>query len=71
MSKEKRTPDQETIQLLMKMMDDTTDNLKIHLTTLKTIGRVQRQIQERLDHIENFLDSMYGAGEEEDDRIVN
>ena len=71
MSKEKRTPNEETIKMLMKMMDDTTENLKIHLATLKTIGLVQRQITERLDHIEAFLDKMYGVGEEEDDRIVN
>jgi len=65
----KKDTDEELLKQLIQMMEHTTKELELHIKTLEKVGAVQRSITERLDHIESFLDQMFGREEEE--RIIN
>ena len=57
---------------LIQMMEETSKELSVHIETLRKVGIVQKSITERLDHIESFLDRLYGTGEEEEEnRTIN
>ena len=66
----KKETDEDLLKELIQMMEQTTKELIVERETLVKIGAVQKSITERLDHIEHFLDQLYGNNEEED-RIVN
>ena len=66
----KKETDEDLLKELIEMMERTTKELIVERESLVKIGAVQKSITERLDHIEHFLDQLYGKDEEED-RIVN
>ena len=66
----KKETDEDLLKELIQMMEQTTKELIVERESLVKIGAVQKSITERLDHIEHFLDQLYGKDEEED-RIVN
>ena len=66
----KKETDEDLLKQLIQMMEQTTKELIVERESLVKIGKVQKSITERLDHIEHFLDQLYGKDEEED-RIVN
>ena len=66
----KKETDEDLLKQLIQMMEQTTKELIVERESLVKIGKVQKSITERLDHIEHFLDQLYGNNEEED-RIVN
>ena len=65
----KKETDEDLLKELIQMMEQTTKELIVEREALVKIGAVQKSITERLDHIEHFLDQLYGN--EEEDRIVN
>ena len=64
----KKETDEDLLKQLIQMMEQTTKELIVERETLVKIGAVQKSITERLDHIESFLDQMYGSEEE---RTIN
>jgi len=64
------TSDEKLLRELIQLIEDTSKQLIVERESLVKIGAVQKSITERLDHIEHFLDQLYGKDEEED-RIVN
>ena len=68
----KKEPDEDLLKELIQMMEETSKELSVHIETLRKVGIVQKSITERLDHIESFLDRLYGTGEEEEEnRTIN
>ena len=65
----KKETDEDLLKQLIQMMEQTTKELIVERESLVKIGAVQKAITERLDHIESFLDQMYGSEEEE--RTIN
>ena len=65
-----KTSDEKLLRELIQLIEDTSKQLIVERESLVKIGAVQKSITERLDHIEHFLDQLYGKDEEED-RIVN
>jgi len=66
-----KNTDEELLKQLIQMMEETSKELSVHIKTLEKVGVVQKSITERLDHIEHFLDRLYGSGEEEENRTIN
>ena len=64
------TSDEKLLRELIQLIEDTSKQLIVERESLVKIGKVQESITKRLDHIEHFLDQLYGKDEEED-RIVN
>ena len=65
----KKETDEDLLKELIQMMEQTTKELIVEREALVKIGAVQKSITDRLDHIEHFLDQMYGSEEEE--RTIN
>ena len=65
----KKDSDEELLKQLIQLIEDTSKQLIVERETLVKIGAVQKSITDRLDHIESFLDQMYGSEEEE--RTIN
>ena len=65
----KKETDEDLLKELIHMMEQTTKELIVEREALVKIGAVQKSITERLDHIETFLDQLYGSDEEE--RTIN
>jgi len=64
--------DDKLLKQLIQMMEETSKELSVHIKTLEKVGVVQKSITERLDHIEHFLDRLYGNNEEEEEnRTIN
>ena len=65
--------DEKLLRELIQLIEDTSKQLIVERESLVKIGEVQKSITERLDHIESFLDQMYGKEneDEEEDRIIN
>ena len=61
--------DEELLKQLIQLIEDTSKQLIVERETLVKIGIVQKSITQRLDHIETFLDQLYGS--EDEDRIIN
>ena len=66
-----KNTDEELLKQLIQMMEETSKELSVHIETLEKVGVVQKSITERLDHIEHFLDRLYGNNEEEEERTIN
>ena len=66
-----KNTDEELLKQLIQMMEETSKELSVHIETLEKVGIVQKSITERLDHIESFLDRLYGNNEEEEERTIN
>ena len=64
----KKETDEDLLKQLIQMMEQTTKELIVERETLVKIGAVQKSITDRLDHIESFLDQLYGSEEE---RTIN
>ena len=64
-----RESDEELLKQLIQLIEDTSKQLIVERETLVKIGIVQKSITQRLDHIETFLDQLYGS--EDEDRIIN
>ena len=64
----KKETDEDLLKQLIQMMEQTTKELIVEREALVKIGAVQKSITDRLDHIEHFLDQMYGSEEE---RTIN
>ena len=62
--------DEELMRQLIRMIEQTSKDLSIHIEALEKVGVVQESITKRLDHIEHFLDQLYGR-EDEEDRIIH
>ena len=65
-----KNTDEELLKQLIQMMEHTSKELTTHIETLEKVGVVQAEITRRLDHIESFLDQVFGK-EEEENRIIN
>ena len=66
----KKETDEELLKELIHMMEKTTKELIVEREALVKIGEVQKSITDRLDHIESFLDQVFGK-EDEEERIIN
>ena len=64
----KKETDEDLLKQLIQMMEQTTKELIVERESLVKIGAVQKSITDRLDHIESFLDQLYGSEEE---RTIN
>ena len=64
-----KTSDEKLLRELIQLIEDTSKQLIVERETLVKIGIVQKSITQRLDHIETFLDQLYGS--EDEDRIIN
>jgi uncharacterized protein Yka (UPF0111/DUF47 family) len=62
--------DEDLMRQLIRMIEQTSKDLSIHIEALEKVGVVQESITKRLDHIEHFLDQLYGR-EDEEDRIIH
>ena len=62
------TSDEKLLRELIQLIEDTSKQLIVERESLVKIGKVQESITKRLDHIEHFLEQLYGNEEEE--RIV-
>ena len=65
-----KNTDEELLKQLIQMMEETSKELTVHIKTLEKVGVVQENITKRLDHIEHFLDQLYGS-EETEERTIN
>ena len=65
-----KNTDEELLKQLIQMMEHTSKELTTHIETLEKVGVFQAEITRRLDHIESFLDQVFGK-EEEENRIIN
>ena len=65
-----KNTDEELLKQLIQLMEHTSKELTTHIETLEKVGVVQAEITRRLDHIESFLDQVFGK-EEEENRIIN
>ena len=66
----KKETDEDLLKELIHMMEKTTKELIVEREALVKIGEVQKSITDRLDHIESFLDQVFGK-EDEEERIIN
>ena len=67
----KKETDEDLLKELIQMMEQTTKELIVERESLVKIGAVQKSITDRLDHIESFLDQVFGKAEEEEERTIN
>ena len=67
----KKETDEDLLKQLIEMMEQTTKELIVERESLVKIGAVQKSITDRLDHIESFLDQVFGKAEEEEERTIN
>ena len=65
-----KTSDEKLLRELIQLIEDTSKQLIVERESLVKIGKVQKSITERLDHIEHFLDQAYGSGNDEE-RTIN